>query len=90
MPLIRRHLIRLAVVLSAAASGASAQQRDTMVLALPGSGSLSFLAMGDWGHFGVSPQREVGVQMGVAAKALGASFVLLKNFTACAIRNIHE
>lgn len=37
----------------------------------------SFLAMGDWGRNGEDNQKEVAVQMGIAAKQLDASFMMI-------------
>lgn len=38
--------------------------------------SLPFVLIGDWGRFGAEKQREVGVQMGVTAEAIGSRFVV--------------
>ena len=90
---VRRALgIVLLAVAGTTATTARAQQRDTMVLAVPAKGALNFLAMGDWGHEGVSPQREVASQMGVTAAAIGANFVLVTgdNFYPDGVRSVSD
>lgn len=74
-----RHLIRFAgAAITIAAVGvrlAGAQLADTMTLRKP-AGSVSFLAMGDWGRQGELNQRDVAQQMAHAARELDAQFVL--------------
>jgi tartrate-resistant acid phosphatase type 5 len=42
----------------------------------PSAGALNFLVFGDWGRQGEWDQREVAEQMGLAAKNIGARFVI--------------
>ena len=78
--------------LASAALPLGAQQRDTMTLTVPAKGTLNFLAMGDWGHNGESPQREVAVQMGATAKAVSADFLLIvgDNFYPDGVRSVND
>jgi len=59
-----------------------AQQKKTATPSKPATltaikGATSFIAMGDWGRNGEYKQKEVAVQMGISAKQLDASFMLI-------------
>jgi acid phosphatase len=71
----RRQFVRTLFVASqAAAAGAIFPQQ--LFAADAQAGGLNFLVFGDWGREGQPEQRAVAAQMGTAAAAIGAQFVL--------------
>jgi hypothetical protein len=81
-----------AAVLVLFAAPCGAQSRDTMVVTVPKKGALNFLAMGDWGRNGESPQKEVAAQMGETARALDAQFLLVlgDNFYPSGVQSVSD
>lgn len=53
---------------------ANKQKQDTNLISRPQS--LQFIAMGDWGRNGADHQKQVAVQLGKAATALNANFII--------------
>ncbi len=88
----RRALSTLVFFALAVTAPLAAQSRDTMQLVIPKKGSLNFLAMGDWGRNGESPQRDVAVQMGETARALDAQFLLIlgDNFYPAGVQSVND
>jgi len=70
-----RLLFAAAALAVAGAAPGCAQPPKAARLEVP-AGALSFLAVGDWGRQGSLEQRRVARQMGIAAAALNAQFVL--------------
>ncbi|MEO8334438.1 MAG: tartrate-resistant acid phosphatase type 5 family protein [bacterium] len=75
-----------------AARPVAAQTRDTMAVVVPARGALTFLAFGDWGRNGESPQREVAVQLGETARAFDAKFFLVlgDNFYPNGVQSVND
>jgi acid phosphatase len=71
----RRQFVRTLFVATQAAAVSSLLPRTLFAADAP-RGGLNFLTIGDWGRNGEPDQAAVAAQMGIAAQAAGAKFVL--------------
>ena len=71
----RRQFVRTLFVASQAAAVSAVFPRQ-LFAADVAAGSLNFLVFGDWGRSGEQDQLDVAAQMGIAAKAMAAKFVI--------------
>ena len=81
----RREVLGGAVAIAAAVVAPSAVRAE-------GRADLAFLVVGDWGRDGASHQRDVAVQMDVAAQAVDAAFVVSvgDNFYEDGVRSVDD
>jgi len=71
----RRQFVRTLFVATQAAAIGSLLPRSLFAAGAK-SGGLNFLVIGDWGRHGEPDQMDVATQMGIAAQAVGAQFVI--------------
>jgi tartrate-resistant acid phosphatase type 5 len=71
----RRQFVRTLFVATQAAAIGALVPRSLFAAGAPAAG-MNFLVFGDWGRKGQKDQLEVAVQMGVAAQAVSAQFVI--------------
>ena len=91
MKLTRRQFVRTLFVATSATAMGAVSPRSLFAADAQNNG-LNFLVCGDWGREGQPEQRAVAEQMGTAATAIGAKFVISvgDNFYDHGVKSVHD